>query len=431
MRPFAIETRLPPHPEQLARRLWQREAPMLLWTRDASGPSYLSCDPAEVATGLDPEPTLGLDPDAGLWGGVPRWVGVLPYEAERSRLERPAYRRTEDRAPPLVDRRRWWRYPAVAVVGRRVTIVGESQSAALSLLARLSDETSPDANGTNAAVQVQDSVQEELAHRARVERALEHIRAGDIYQVNLARRLELSVRGSALALLEATSERARAAYSAALCLPQPDVGLEVVSTSPELFLRLWPDGRVLTEPIKGTRPRGACAAEDERLRRELSTDPKEQAELMMVVDVERNDLGRVARVGSVVANPPFIRTHRTLFHRQAQVSAVLRSGIDRTALLSTMLPSGSITGAPKIRAMELIGHLESERRGLYTGALGALNYDGGLNLAMAIRTLCRRGDVGHYFVGGGIVYDSVPEKEVLETRWKAAQLHSGAWPGPP
>ncbi len=395
---------------------------MLMWNRDASGPSYLACDPVEVEQGLDPEPSLGLDPGAGTWGSAPRWVGVLPYEAERSRLERPKYRRTEDRAAPLVAERLWWRYAAVAVVGRRVTLVGESQRAVQELARKLGE--APHVASVAAAELQSRAAEGEALHRARIERALEHIAAGDVYQVNLARRIELHVEGSALSLLNAMSERARAPYCAALCLPSDGnvEGLEVVSTSPELFLRLEPTGRVVTEPIKGTRPRGASAVEDRRLRAELAADPKEQAELMMVVDIERNDLGRVARVGSVVAGAPFVRTHRTIHHRQALVSAVLRPDVDRTRLLEATLPSGSITGAPKIRAMELIAELESERRGLYTGALGALGYDGGLSLSMAIRTLCRRERSAHYFVGGGIVYDSDPEREVVETRWKAAQL---------
>ena len=143
----------------------------------------------------------------------------------------------------------------------------------------------------------------------------------------------------------------------------------------------------------------------------------------MVVDVERNDLGRIARTGSVrVIGVPRIESFGTVHHRVAQVTARLRQGVGRSELLEAMLPSGSVTGAPKIRAMEVIAMLESERRGLYTGALGALGHDGSLRLAMVIRTLTRRAGVAHYFAGGGIVAGSNPEREVLETRWKAAQL---------
>ena len=144
---------------------------------------------------------------------------------------------------------------------------------------------------------------------------------------------------------------------------------------------------------------------------------------MMVVDVERNDLGRIARTGSVrVLGPPRVETFGSVHHRIARVTARLAPDVSRRELLEAMLPSGSVTGAPKIRAMEVIAELESARRGLYTGAVGALGHDGTLNLAMAIRTLTRRGEDAHYFAGGGIVADSVPAKEVTETRWKALQL---------
>jgi anthranilate/para-aminobenzoate synthase component I len=257
------------------------------------------------------------------------------------------------------------------------------------------------------------------AHIARVERALELIARGEIYQVNLARRLRFRASGSALGMLRMLGLRARPAYGAAFAME----GLDVASTSPELFLALDPDRRVWTAPIKGTRPRGRDAGHDGALARELDGDPKERAELTMVLDVERNDLGRVAVPGSVrLIDRPRVHTHSTVHHRAATLSARLRRDVSRTALLEAMLPSGSVTGAPKIRAMELIAELEASRRGLYTGALGFIRHDGGLRLAMAIRTLTARSGEGHYFVGGGIVADSDPERELEETRWKAVQL---------
>ena len=143
----------------------------------------------------------------------------------------------------------------------------------------------------------------------------------------------------------------------------------------------------------------------------------------MVVDVERNDLGRIAETGSVkVIDSPRVVTHETVHHRVATVEASLLPHVGRQELLRAMLPSGSITGAPKIRAMEVIGQLEVHRRGLYTGAIGSLAQDGTLTLSMAIRCLSIREGEGHYFAGGGIVSDSSPEREVEETRWKALQL---------
>jgi anthranilate/para-aminobenzoate synthase component I len=197
----------------------------------------------------------------------------------------------------------------------------------------------------------------------------------------------------------------------------------VAASSPELFLSLGPRGELLTLPIKGTRPRGADARADAAMAEGLENDPKERAELSMVVDVERNDLGRVARIGSVrVPGAPRVEAFGAVLHRTASVRAALRPGVTRTELLEAMLPSGSVTGAPKIRAMELIAALEAARRGLYTGAFGFLSHDGGLRLGMAIRTVTARDEIAHYFAGGGIVFGSEPAREVLETRWKAAQI---------
>jgi anthranilate/para-aminobenzoate synthase component I len=246
-----------------------------------------------------------------------------------------------------------------------------------------------------------------------------HIAAGELYQVNLARRFTFRVRGHAIEVLAALGPAARAPFAAALGFED----LSVVSCSPELFLDLDASGVLVTRPIKGTRPRGATPEEDARLRLELDSSEKERAELAMVIDVERSDFGRVAVAGSVhLSELPHVVAHPTVLHREATVRAQLRPGVTREDLLRFTLPSGSVTGAPKVRAMEVIANLEAERRGLYTGALGTLGHDGSLRLSMAIRTLTIAGDVGHYFSGGGIVADSSPEAEVEETLWKARQL---------
>lgn len=256
-------------------------------------------------------------------------------------------------------------------------------------------------------------------HQERVRRALEAIARGELYQVNLARRFEFSVRGNALSILHALGEMARAPYSMAIDLG----GVEVISTSPELFLDYSIDGSVVTRPIKGTRPRGADEAEDERLRDELEASEKERAELAMVVDIERNDLGRIAAPGTVeLSVAPHVVSHPTVHHREAEVRARLALGTDREKLIRTMMPSGSVTGAPKVSAMDLIASLEKERRGLYTGALGYTTRSGGLRLSMAIRVLTVRDGEAHYYAGGGIVADSDPAQELSETVWKAEQL---------
>jgi anthranilate/para-aminobenzoate synthase component I len=304
----------------------------------------------------------------------------------------------------------------MARVSQNVTIVGDDPCAGREL-ARLLRRAASGRRGCSFGLA--EPPEPDRLHIDRVRAALELIGRGELYQVNLARRYRLQVRGSGVELLEAMRQHAPSPYCLALDLPDTTV----VSTSPELFLRLDADGAVTTCPIKGTRPRGATVAEDRSFMAALDADPKERAELAMVIDVERNDLGRIAVPGSVeLIGRPRVITRGTVHHREATLRARLRPGLGQADLVRAMLPSGSVTGAPKVRAMEVIAALEAERRGLYTGALGAVFGDGTLRLSMAIRTLTVRDGEGHYFAGGGIVADSDPVRELEETRWKALQL---------
>ena len=192
--------------------------------------------------------------------------------------------------------------------------------------------------------------------------------------------------------------------------------------SPELFLRVR-QGEVLTRPIKGTRPRGVTPFDNDAARRELDTSEKERAELNMIVDLERNDLGRVCSYGSVrVASSGEIEELPTLLHRTAAVTGRLRPGTTVGELLAATFPGGSVTGAPKIRAMQIIAELETVPRGPYCGAIGWIGTDGNLDLNIAIRTaVCDTANgTARYFAGSGIVADSDPEKECDETLLKAA-----------
>lgn len=388
----------------------------MLSSADGSGPSFVTCDPVETSRAFDPEPTRELSAELGEWGAVPRWIGVLPYEAcrflERSHWTRPR----EDRPSPQLSLPCWQRYPAVArVADGEVWLVGESESD----LDRLEQALGSEARGREAWLQVRPQEQGEL-HAARIRRALDLIGQGQLYQVNLARRFEYDCVGDPLSLFGALAEASGAPFAAALRLG----GVDVCASSPELFLSLTADRRLLTEPIKGTRPRSDDPAEDARLAQELEADPKERAELAMILDVERNDLGRISETGSVrLVRGPEVVSHPTIHHRQALLEARLRPEVSRAALLRSMLPSGSVTGAPKVRAMEVIACLEPQRRGLYTGAYGYSSHDGGLTLAMAIRVLTVQSGVAHYHSGGGIVADSDPLREVEETEWKARQLN--------
>jgi para-aminobenzoate synthetase component 1 len=200
--------------------------------------------------------------------------------------------------------------------------------------------------------------------------------------------------------------------------------VQVLSASPERFLRFDAETRLVqTRPIKGTRPRGATAEEDAAMARELRESEKDLAENVMIVDVERNDLGRVAEVASVwVPHLAALEEFATVFHLTSTVEGRLRPECDIVDLLLATFPSGSITGAPKIRAMEIIDELEPTTRGVYTGAIGYIGGDGSIDLNIAIRTIVVKDGRTYFHAGGGIVADSDPEMEYEETLHKARAL---------
>ena len=250
---------------------------------------------------------------------------------------------------------------------------------------------------------------------ARVERAQHYIRHGHIYQVNLAHRLSADAPGDGWSLFERLSEVSPAPFSAFL-----DCGdFQLASSSPELFLRL--SGRhILTRPIKGTRPRDADPTRDARLTYELQTSAKEMSELVMITDLLRNDLGRICEYGSVQV-PELVRLERyaQVQHLVSTVEGRLRGSVTHFAALASCFPGGSITGAPKIRAMEIIDELEPITRGPYTGALGYLGFNRESQLSIIIRTALVKAGRVHFHVGAGIVADSNPEAEHDETLAKA------------
>ena len=249
-----------------------------------------------------------------------------------------------------------------------------------------------------------------------IERVKAYIRAGDVYQVNLSRRLDAAAPdAAALRQLFCTlAARAGAPFSAYLETPERTV----ISASPESFLRVA-GNRVETCPIKGTRPRGQTPAADAILRKELEASPKDRAEHVMIVDLERNDLGRVCETGSVrVTRFCEPRTFSDVHHLVSCVEGRLLDARDWPGLLAAMFPGGSITGAPKLRAMQIIAELEPVPRGVYSGALGLFDSAGGVDLSIAIRTAVASGGVLHLHLGGGIVADSDAEQELRETRDK-------------
>jgi len=253
-----------------------------------------------------------------------------------------------------------------------------------------------------------------------IERLLAYIGAGDVYQVNLARRLRAPIDrdGDALALYRALIEHSPCAYGALIEAP----GVRVVSGSPERFIaRAAGSQRLETRPIKGTRRRTGDPLRDAVLADELANDSKERAEHLMIVDLERNDLGRVAEIGSVVVDS-FGRVVElpTLLHMISTVSCELHADVGLASILRATFPGGSITGAPKVRAMEIIEELEPTRRGVYTGAIGYVGPGDAIELAIAIRTAVLCDGALHLHVGGGVVADSTAEREHAETEEKAA-----------
>ncbi len=261
------------------------------------------------------------------------------------------------------------------------------------------------------------------AYMAAVKKALAHIARGDIYQINLSRKVEAYIKGwerhaDPIAVYSALRE----------CSPSPfaayfDDGKQVVlSSSPERFLKLS-NGIAQVKPMKGTRPRGRDKAEDARLKNELAQSSKESAELLMVTDLERNDLGRVCAYGSIkVKSLRTIESYQNVFQATATIEGRLRKDKDAFDLLEATFPGGSVTGCPKIEATKIIAQLEKTPRGLYTGALGYISFSGDMDLSVLIRTLFLQKDRISFHVGGGIVTDSDPAAEYEETCVKAQAM---------
>lgn len=276
----------------------------------------------------------------------------------------------------------------------------------------------PPASGVSSILREERSAFDRRSYRQAVLRAKEYIAAGDVYQVNLAQRFSVPFSGDATALFEAVRTLNPAPFSA---LIQGETWA-VVSASPERFLHF--DGvRVQTRPIKGTRPRAEGSAEDEALRAELLQSSKDRAEHVMIVDLERNDLGRFCRYGSVrVPELMVCEAHPTVWHL---VSTVEGEPVEPGAIVDALrsaFPGGSITGAPKVRAMEIIDELEPVSRGVYTGSIGYFGLGNQIDLNIAIRTICLAKGVAAFHVGGGIVADSDPEAEYQETLDKGLGL---------
>ncbi|MFH0767972.1 MAG: anthranilate synthase component I family protein, partial [Chloroflexota bacterium] len=239
-----------------------------------------------------------------------------------------------------------------------------------------------------------------------------------IFEVNLSQRFETELTISPYELYRGLRRINPAPFACYLGFDE----VKVVSASPERFLRTRGDW-VETRPIKGTRPRGATPEEDKALAKELLNSIKDRAENIMIVDLERNDLGRVCRYGTVrVTELTILETYPTVFHLTSTVEGRLREGKNCIDLLRATFPGGSITGAPKVRAIEIIDELEPTIRSIYTGSIGYLGFNGDIDLNIVIRTFLVKGNKAYFQVGGAVVYDSKTEDEYQETLDKAKAL---------
>ncbi len=259
---------------------------------------------------------------------------------------------------------------------------------------------------------------EEKDYKQAVARIKQYIVEGDAIQVVFSQRLKFSINRDPFDIYRALRTINPSPYMYYLKFGE----LQVVGSSPEVLVRLE-DEKVEVRPIAGTRKRGKNEEEDRELEQDLLSDEKELAEHIMLVDLGRNDIGRVAEISTVEVDERFsIERYSHVMHIVSNVRGVLKKGLDCFDVLEAAFPAGTLSGAPKIRAMEIIDELEPTRRGLYGGAVGYISFNGNMDTAIAIRTLLIKGNTAYLGVGGGIVADSVPENEFEETMNKGRAL---------
>jgi anthranilate/para-aminobenzoate synthase component I/branched-subunit amino acid aminotransferase/4-amino-4-deoxychorismate lyase len=399
--------------------LWVRgeERPFVLAGDWLGGAVIIGSEPVTTADARD-DPFALLDTAAPTRSGEVRvgggWVGWLGYGLGARIEQLPPSPPAPAPRPPfslafydhviVLDGGRWW-FEALGVPGREAVVrrrlaVWEK---------RMQSEPPP---AREARLEPFTAVGDGPAgHIAAVADCRRRIAEGELFQANLCLRLEARFSGDLVDLFARALPRARPRFGALV-----DGAL---SLSPERFLRRC-DRNVETEPIKGTRPRSGTVQQREAARAELLDSTKDSAEHVMIVDLMRNDLGRVCEYGTVSANPPRIEAHSGVWHLVSTVTGRLRDGAGDGALLRATFPPGSVTGAPKVQAMKVIAALEATRRELYTGAIGIASPVAGLDLSVAIRTFEIYGDRIWFGAGGGIVADSDPEAELAEALAKAA-----------
>lgn len=326
---------------------------------------------------------------------LPKWPGTIPV-AQAVRI------------PAAIIYDRWQ---------QTTSIVCETQYS--ELLAMLQYDLQQDSPMTYQPAVITQSIVEEEPNKYldAVNRTLQYIRDGDVFQVNLSRNWRCQVHESTAHDLYACLRDKNPAPFSALC--RFDADNAIISSSPERLVKVK-DRIVDTRPIAGTRPRGADAQQDQRLQDELIAHPKERAEHIMLIDLERNDLGRVCQPGTVQVDELMtLESYAHVHHIVSNVRGTLRDTVTPAEIIRAVFPGGTITGCPKVRCMEIIAELEQTARGPYTGALGYINHNGDMDLNILIRTIVKQGDELSIRAGAGLVADSIAEKELNETRSKA------------
>ena len=256
------------------------------------------------------------------------------------------------------------------------------------------------------------------AYKKSITRLKDYIRSGDVYIANMTQRFYCHNEEDSFTIYKKLRKINKAPFSAYLNFND----FQIISSSPERFIQIK-ERIAHTRPIKGTRPRGSSAEEDERNKLELINSEKDKAELLMIVDLERNDFSKVCKAGTVKVKELFaLEEYATVFHLVSTIEGELEDNISAVKVMEECFPGGSITGAPKIRAMEIIEELEGLKRNIYTGAIGYFDFRGNSDFNIAIRTILKKDNKAYFGVGGGITYESIEEDEYLETLDKAKAL---------
>ncbi len=387
--------------------------------------SFIALNPAVVVSARGRWLTVERDGktetvEADPWSWLDRhpmplgWFGWLGYDL-RVHLEARLRDALTGRSAPTDSPDLWLMSPrtVIEITGSAIQIHGESLPDLAGIIADLRP-LAPLSDPTPVTVQLGTS---EPDYLDAIQLAKAYIAAGDAYEINLAHRLTAAVSLTPTELHRRLRAVSPTPFGA---LIQTGAGWTVVSSSPERFVEIQPDRTIRTSPMKGTRPRGATADEDERLRRELVESEKDRAENVMIVDLARHDLGRVAEIGSVRVTDLFAaEPYRTVWQLVSTVVARLRPEVSHADAVAALFPPGSMTGAPKLRAMQLIDELEPVRRGVYAGAVGYLGWGDSTSFSVAIRTVVLGPGGASWHVGGAITADSDPADEWAETWVKA------------